>query len=162
MSKFTSLAVVAATLAAVSTSATRPATAADAQIVAGTLTCKGGGSVGLIVGSKQDFTCVFNLAGPGGREGYVGTITKIGLDVGVTGESVLVWSVLSSTSKLPPNALVGDYAGVSAEAAVGIGAGANALIGGSNKSVVLQPISVEGQTGLNIAIGVAELSLRRG
>lgn len=135
---------------------------AQSKLVAGTLTCKGQGTVGLIVGSQETLDCDFNLAGPGGHERYVATITKVGLDIGVKGQSTMIWTVLSSTSSLSRNALVGTYGGLSAQAAVGVGAGANALVGGSNNSVVLQPVSVEGQQGVNLAVGVAGLSLRRG
>lgn len=152
------LAVTAATLAAL---AAVPLNAAPAKLVAGTLTCNSPGTVGWIVGSKEDFECDFNLVGKGRHEPYSATITKVGLDIGVKGPSVLVWTVLSSTNTPPRGALVGDYAGLSAEAAVGIGIGANALVGGSDRSVVLQPLSVEGQEGLNLAIGVSGLSLRR-
>lgn len=135
---------------------------AEPKLVAGTLTCKGQGTVGMIIGSQETLRCDFNVAGPGGHERYVATITKVGLDIGVKGQSTMVWTVLSSTSKLARDALVGDYGGLSAQAAVGIGGGANALVGGSNNSVVLQPVSVEGQSGVNLAVGVAGLSLRRG
>ena len=91
---------------------------------------------------------------------YSGSITRVGIDIGVTGPSTMVWTVLASTNDIPSGALDGNYAGVSADASVGVGVGANALIGGSNDSIVLQPVSVKGQTGLNLAVGVAELSLR--
>ncbi len=139
------------------------ATAALAQtpkLVAGTLTCKSKGTIGMILGSKEGLSCFYNPAGKAPPQPYVGTLTKYGLDLGVSGETVMIWTILGSSNLLPEGALAGNYGGVSAEAAVGIGAGANALVGGSNKSIVLQPLSVEGQTGLNVAVGVAELSLR--
>ena len=131
----------------------------EAKVVAGTLTCQGKGSVGLILGSKQSPTCKLNPAGKTPPHAYRATITKIGLDIGVKGPSVMVWTVLSATSELPAGALAGKYVGVSAEASVALGAGANALLGGSKNSVVLQPVSVQGQAGLNLAVGVAGLSL---
>jgi hypothetical protein len=134
---------------------------AEPKLVAGTLTCYGKGSVGVIVGSKQTLSCSFNPEGPGRNARYAATITRIGVDIGVTGQSTLIWTVLASTNKLPRGALNGNFAGVSADASVGIGGGANALVGGSNNSVVLQPVSLKGQTGLNLAVGVAELSLRQ-
>jgi len=133
----------------------------QAKVVAGTLTCKGKGSVGLIIGSKQTLSCSFNPAGKTPPHAYSATITKVGLDVGVKGPSVMVWTVLSATSELPAGALAGSYAGVSADASVGVGGGANALVGGSKNSVVLQPLSVQGQTGLNLAVGVAGLKLTK-
>lgn len=135
--------------------------AEEAKVVAGTLTCKGKGTVGLILGSKQTLACSYNPAGKKNpKHSYTATITKLGLDIGIKGPSVMVWTVLGSTSELPGEALAGKYAGLSADASIGVGAGANALIGGSKKSVVLQPLSVQGQTGVNLAIGVAGLSLK--
>lgn len=150
-----SAAAMAATLAG------GAATAQEAKVVAGTLTCQGKGSVGLILGSKQTLACKFNPAGKTPPQSYTATITKIGLDIGIKGPSVMVWTVLSATSELPAGALAGNFAGVSAEASVAVGAGANALVGGSKNSVVLQPLSVQGQTGLNLAVGVAGLKLTR-
>lgn len=157
----TMTAVGAATIALAGALAAGSASAQDAKVVAGTLTCKGKGSVGLILGSKETLQCSFNPAGKTPPHGYTASITKIGLDVGIKGPSVMIWTVLSATSELPAGALAGNYAGASAEASVGIGAGANALIGGSKNSVVLQPVSVQGQTGLNLAVGVAGLKLQK-
>jgi hypothetical protein len=137
------------------------AAAAAPKLVAGTLTCNGKGSIGAIIGSKQTLACSFNPAGPGRNARYAGTITRVGVDIGVTGNSTMIWTVLASTNDLPRGALNGSYGGVAADASVGIGGGANALVGGSNKSIVLQPLSVKGQTGINLAVGVAELSLRQ-
>jgi hypothetical protein len=95
----------------------------------------------------------------GRREAYRGTITRIGIDIGVHGESVMSWTVIGSSVDFPAQALRGKYAGVSAEASVGLGVGANALLGGSRDSVVLQPLSVQVQVGLNIAAGVTGLEL---
>lgn len=132
---------------------------AQARLEAGTLTCKGKGSVGMILGSKHALSCVFSPAGGGPRQTYAATITKVGIDVGVTGPTTMVWTVLYSTQSVPSGALAGTYAGASAGASVGIGGGANVLVGGSKNSVGLQPVSVQGQTGLNLAVGVSELSL---
>lgn len=137
-----------------------PAVSQDPRLVAGTLTCNGAGSVGMILGSRQTLSCNFNPAGKSPPHAYSGTITKIGLDIGVRGPSTMLWTVLSSTSALPAGALAGNYAGASADVSVAIGGGANVLVGGSSNSIVLQPLSVQGQAGLNIAAGVAELSLR--
>jgi hypothetical protein len=137
------------------------ANAQGTMLVAGTLTCQGKGSVGLIVGSQQNLSCVYVPAGGGGAQNYAGTITKVGLDVGFTTGSVMIWTVLGSSTALRPGVLAGNYAGASAGATVALGAGANALVGGSNNAVVLQPLSVQGQTGLNLAVGVTGLTLRR-
>ena len=139
-----------------------PAVAAEAKLVAGTLTCKGHGTVGLIIGSQETLDCDFNPAAAGRHHRYVATVTKVGLDVGIKGPSVLIWTVLAPSTTVHRGALVGGYGGVSADASVGIGGGANLLLGGSNKSFALQPLSVQGQTGLNLAVGVAEMTLRRG
>lgn len=162
LSNLLSRAVAAgAALLAASAAAVSPALADSPKIAVGTLTCTGHGSVGLIFGSKENMRCMFQTAIGGRTYPYNATITQVGIDIGFTGESTLVWTVLGSTTDMPANALEGSYGGVTAGATVGIGASANALIGGSNKSVVLQPVSVQGQTGLNLSAGVAGLQLNR-
>jgi hypothetical protein len=145
--------------AALSVVASAPAQA-QAKFKAGTLTCTGGAGVGLILGSKKTYQCAYTNASGKHTEDYSASITKIGLDIGVTGESVMVWTVLSSTNAIAERGLTGNYAGATADVAVGIGGGAKVLVGGSNNSIVLQPVSVQGQTGLNLAVGVAELAIR--
>jgi hypothetical protein len=135
--------------------------AQDARLVAGTLTCRGNGSIGLILGSSQRMSCEFQRVRGGAAVAYTARITRIGLDLGVKGRNTMVWTVLSSTDNPDTGALAGRYAGVAANAAVGVGVGANALIGGSNNSVVLQPLSVQVQTGVNVAVGVKGLTLSR-
>jgi hypothetical protein len=133
--------------------------AEDAKIKVGTLTCKGNGGVGLIVGSKEKLKCTYEPAGKGPARQFDGTITKIGLDIGIKGPSVIIWTVLGSTTSVPGDALGGTFAGVAADASLGLGAGAQVLVGGNKKSVVLQPLSVKGETGVNIAVGVSGLKL---
>jgi hypothetical protein len=128
------------------------------QTRAGVLTCDVSAGIGLILGSQKDVSCAFAPEGPGRREDYDGTITKFGIDVGIIGGGVMVWTVFTRTLA-GPGFLAGDYAGVSGEASVGAGLGANVLIGGSNRTVTLQPLSVHGQIGLNFAVGVAGLHL---
>jgi hypothetical protein len=128
------------------------------RIEVGVLECRVAGGTGFIFGSSKDLACVFKKQGRDER--YLGTISKFGIDIGKTTQSVIAWAVLAPTSDVPPRALAGSYAGVSGEATVGIGVGANALLGGSQKSIVLQPLSVQAQQGLNIAAGVAALKLR--
>ena len=154
------LAAAVALVAAAGIQAT-PSVAAP-KIALGTLTCKGNGSVGLILGSKELMHCIFTTAVSARRHPYLATITKVGVDIGYKGSSTLVWTVLGSTIDVPEGALEGMYGGVTAGASVGIGANANALIGGSGKSIILQPVSVEGQTGINLSAGVAGLTLERG
>lgn len=138
-----------------------PADAQASKALVGTLTCKGGPSVGLIVGSTQNMICDFMPEGSRRGRQYQATITKVGIDIGFKNDTTIVWAVLGTTDVRRGALLVGDYGGVSAEASVALGVGANALLGGSNKSVVLQPLSVQGQTGLNLAVGVTGLTLRR-
>lgn len=133
---------------------------AQAKIRVGTLTCQGGAGVGLILGSQKSYACSYASASGSHVDDYSATISKIGLDIGVTGESVIVWAVLASTDALEPRALAGTYAGATADVAIGVGGGAKVLVGGSNNAIVLQPLSVQGQTGLNLAVGVAEMSIR--
>jgi hypothetical protein len=125
----------------------------------GTLSCAVNPSVGLIVGSSTSMNCRFDAAGTHRRHSYAGNISKLGLDIGITSKSYVSWLVFAP-GKIEPSALQGTYGGVSAQATVGVGLGANALVGGSHKSITLQPISVQGQTGLNVAAGIAGLKLR--
>ena len=124
----------------------------------GTLSCEVDPSVGLIVGSSTAMNCRFKSGGTSQRYMYKGNISKIGLDIGVTSKSYISWLVFAP-GKVDPSALQGNYVGVSAQATVGAGLGANGLVGGSNKSITLQPISVQGQTGVNVAAGIAGLKL---
>jgi hypothetical protein len=144
--------------AAAGTFAFMPSPQAQSRVEVGVLTCTAAGSTGFIVGSTRDLRCRFNRQGK--DELYRGKISKFGIDIGTTQQAQIAWAVLAPTSNLPPRSLVGGYGGVSAEAPVGVGVGANALIGGSDKSIVLQPLSVQAQQGLNIAAGVASLELR--
>jgi hypothetical protein len=136
--------------------------AAGAQAVkVGVLECRGIGTTGFIIGSVQDLECVFRSEYmPPVR--YHGVVRKWGVDIGITEQSVLAWGVLAPTAQIGPGDLAGSYGGVSAGAAVIVGAGANALVGGSNNTFALQPLSVEGQTGVNVTLGVANLELRYG
>ena len=124
----------------------------------GTLTCDISGGIGLIIASKKSLTCMFTPSAAGPREVYTGSISKFGLDVGATTGGEMVWSVFAPSNK-KFGALAGHYGGASAEATVGAGLGANVLVGGSNRTVALQPVSVQGQTGLNLAVGVSGLDL---
>jgi len=141
--------------------AASPASAQSTERVqAGVLNCDVSGGLGLIIGSQKEVTCQFIPADNNSRpEVYVGVINKFGLDIGATAQGQMVWNVFAPTSR-PVAALAGDYVGAGAEATIAVGLGANVLIGGNNRTVALQPISVQGQTGLNIAAGVTELRLR--
>ncbi|WP_029583400.1 DUF992 domain-containing protein [Bradyrhizobium sp. URHD0069] len=127
----------------------------------GILECRGGASVGFIVGSVTHLGCV--LRGEGVPEDrYVATIRKVGLDLGITQETTLAWGVYAPVARFGPGALAGDYAGAQGSASIGVGLGGNVLVGGSANSIALQPLSVQGQVGLNIAAGLQSLELRPG
>ena len=133
--------------------------AAAQQVRAGLLTCDVSAGIGLIITSQKQLTCTFAPDRSGiMREDYDGTITKYGLDLGVIGGGIMVWVVFTETVA-GPGFLAGEYVGASGEASLGAGVGANVLIGGSNRTVALQPLSLSGQIGINIAIGVASLQL---
>jgi hypothetical protein len=151
------IAAVALLLAAVSF---EPAQAQ--RVKAGTLNCDISGGLGLIIGSQRTVSCLFTPDGPGRREVYNGSISRFGLDVGATARGHMIWAVYAEYYGGTPGALAGNYVGASGEATVAAGLGANVLIGGSNRTVALQPLSVQGQVGLNVAVGVAELRLRPG
>ena len=155
LSALAALAVVAAVAAPVPSHA---APRAERTRV-GTLTCDISAGIGIIIASKKHVTCMFTPSRRGPREVYTGSITKFGLDIGGTSGGEMVWSVYAPTTRRY-GALAGEYTGASAEATVGAGLGANVLVGGSNRTVALQPVSVQGQTGLNLAVGVAGLTLR--
>lgn len=125
----------------------------------GTLSCDISGGIGLIITSKKDVTCMFTPTRRGPREVYVGSISKFGLDLGATSGGEMIWAVYAPTTRRF-GALAGHYGGATAEATVGAGVGANVLVGGSNRTIALQPVSVQGQAGLNVAAGVAGLDLR--
>jgi hypothetical protein len=141
--------------------ASDPAIAQRPWVKAGVLNCDVSGGFGFIIGSQKSVQCVFTPDFPGPQEFYVGTISKFGLDIGATARSQMVWGVYAETVG-GYSALSGNYAGATGEATALIGLGGNVLVGGSNRTVALQPLSVTGQVGLNIAAGVAELLLRPG
>ena len=132
---------------------------ANAQgIRAGLLHCEGGQNVGFVVGSVTSLECVFQS--PGNRpDPYVATVRRIGLDLGVTEQTKFSWAVNAPGGRVGRTGLAGNYGGVGANASVGIGGGGNFLVGGPANSYALQPLSVQGQTGLNVAAGVASLEL---
>jgi hypothetical protein len=133
--------------------------AAAQRIRAGLLTCDVSGGIGLLIGSQKQVSCLYSPEGPGPQEAYVGTFTKFGLDIGVTGAGVMVWGVFTESAR-GPGFLAGDYVGATGEVTVAAGLGANVLVGGSNRTVALQPVSVSGQVGINLAVGLGDLTLR--
>jgi hypothetical protein len=151
-------AVTAATMLAVlPAGAQQPMT----RVQVGVLECRGGASVGFIVGSVTNLGCVLRVEGvPEDR--YVATIRKVGLDLGITQETALAWGVYAPVARLGPGDLAGDYAGAQGSASFGVGGGGNVLVGGSNNSIALQPLSLQGQIGVNVAAGLESLELRPG
>jgi hypothetical protein len=125
----------------------------------GVLSCTMAPTIGLIVGSRQTMRCEFRPE-RGTPEFYAGVISRIGLDLGFTAGGQMAWAVLMSAQVPVRGSLTGTYVGGSGDIALGIGVGANVLIGGNNNSVALQPVSIEGQIGLNLALGIANLQLR--
>jgi hypothetical protein len=125
----------------------------------GTLTCRLAPSIGLIIGSQQRMTCRFVPDGRFPAENYVGVLNRIGLDIGITAGGAMAWAVFASTAGPPRGSLAGRYGGASGEIGVGVGVGANVLFGGSARTISLQPLSVEGSVGFNLALGVAGLTL---
>ena len=143
--------------ATVVAAATVPADAQPQRVQVGTLACSISAGIGLVVASQRNVSCNFQPDG-GPPEAYTGTITRIGVDVGFTTGGAMVWGVFAGTNRYA-GMLSGTYAGATAEATVAAGLGANVLVGGSNHSVALQPLSVQGQVGLNVAAGVGALEL---
>ena len=133
-----------------------PAQAQNTQV--GLLQCDVSGGIGLIITSQRELICNFRNS-RGEYEVYTGAIRKFGLDVGATVGGQMAWSVFAPSGRISRGALAGVYAGASAEATVGAGLGANVLVGGSDRSIALQPLSIQGQAGLNVAVGVADLIL---
>ena len=154
MSKLNST-IIAVTVLLISFS---PASAQQTKV--GMLTCNTSASLGLIVGSHQTMKCRFEPNSGNVREYYTGTINRLGLDLGIKAGGVLAWAVLAPTNGLSPRALAGKYVGASGDVSLGLGGGANVLVGGSHRSVALQPVSVTGNVGVNLALGVAGLTLR--
>ncbi len=135
-----------------------PAVAQDAGVKVGFLTCNVEGGVSFIFGSSRDMTCIYSPSADR-SERYKGTISKFGVDIGFVSSAVIVWGVIAPTTDVAPGALAGEYAGGTAGVSLGYGLAANALIGGSGQTVGLQPLSIEGNEGLNIAAGIGAMSL---
>jgi hypothetical protein len=135
-----------------------PADAQPRRVQLGTLTCAMSSSIGLIIGSQKNVNCVFRGQAGEPDEAYTGTMTTLGLDIGITTGGVIVWTVFADSSR-HTGMLAGKYAGATAEVSVAAGLGANVLVGGSNRTVALQPLSLQGQVGLDVAAGIGELDL---
>ena len=125
---------------------------------AGTLSCNEAGGWGFIFGSSRDIRCTFSPVS-GRPEHYTGSVSKFGVDIGYMQSAVIIWAVAAPTSTLGPGALAGTYVGATANAAAGPGIDANVLVGGSGNTVSLQPVSVQGGVGLDVAGGIRALTL---
>jgi hypothetical protein len=138
-----------------------PLAAANAlpPVRAGILQCQGGQNVGFVVGSVTSLECVFQSEGRR-PEPYIATVRRYGLDLGITAQTQLAWAVNAPNSRISRGELAGNYGGVGVNASVGIGGGGNFLVGGPANSFALQPLSVQGQTGLNVAAGIADIELQ--
>jgi hypothetical protein len=149
---------------ALATQAVADDTGSGNGIRVGTLSCDVGAGWGMILGSARKLACTFTGAEGSGvaarKEAYEGKITKVGADIGYRAAGRMVWAVFMPTGDVGPGALAGHYGGATASATAGVGVGANALFGGSGNHVSLQPLSVEGSTGLNVAAGVAGINLK--
>jgi hypothetical protein len=131
---------------------------AQSAVKVGTLSCNVASGFGFIFGSSKAINCTYSGVG-GQYEHYVGSITKFGADIGYTSGGVIVWTVVAPVAAMRPGALAGNYGGVTASATFGVGLGANVLIGGANNTIALQPLSIEGNTGLNVAAGIGGITL---
>ena len=149
------IAAIGAVLACFMSTAT-----AQSAVDVGTLACNVGAGPGFIIGSSRPLACTYN--GATGAEHYIGSVTKFGMDIGYLNGGEIVWDVVAPNTAPAParGMLAGNYAGVTGSAAVGVGAGANVLVGGSGQSFTLQPVSVEGQTGFDVAAGVESMNLQ--
>lgn len=159
MNRKIALAASAAFLSVVALSAAAPAHADINGIKIGTLTCNVDSGWGFVFGSTRDVKCVYTNSS-GGAEHYVGHVNKFGVDIGYHGGALIAWGVFAPADETGKGALAGAYGGATASAAAGVGVGANILVGGFQNSFTLQPLSVEGTTGLNVAAGIAELNLK--
>ena len=131
------------------------------RVQVGVLECRGGASIGFIVGSVTNLGCVLRIEGVA-EDRYIATIRKVGLDLGITQETALAWGVFAPVAQLAPGDLTGTYAGAQGSASLGVGVGGNVLVGGSNNTIALQPLSVQGSVGINLAAGLESLELRPG
>ena len=126
----------------------------------GMLTCKLNPSIGFVIFGHQSMECRFVPSAPLPAQIYEGALNTVGIDIGIVGTGGLAWAVLAPTTGVPAGALAGTYVGASGEVALGAGVGANVLVGGSNRSIALQPVSVEGSVAMDVTLGLSALQLR--
>ena len=152
--------LIAAALALVTLASPADTRAQPAWAQVGVLTCRLNPSIGFVIAGHQSMECTYQPAGPFPPQAYQGAFNIVGLDVGVTAGGILSWTVFAPTTGMPAGALAGEYVGASGDVGLGVGAGANILLGGSGRSFALQPLSVQGSVAVNIAVGVSMLTLR--
>lgn len=150
---------LASALAVAAVTAFLPAQASADNIRLGILTCEIDGGTGLVIASHKGISCTYKSSRGGGLEYYTGIISKIGVDLGITQQGTLQWAVLAVEGRQKEGALGGDYLGATAEASLVTGGGANLLVGGFKRSFTLQPLSVQAQTGVNLALTVTSMKL---
>jgi hypothetical protein len=126
----------------------------------GMLSCKLNPSIGFIIAGHQSMECRFTQNAPFPPEAYQGALNTVGLDIGITAGGVLGWAVFAPTVGIPAGSLAGEYVGASGDIGLGVGVGANVLVGGSGRSIALQPVSLEGSVAVNVALGLSGLQLR--
>ena len=156
--KARSVAAAAILSMAMAASIATPASA-DVGVKAGFLKCNVAGNLSFVVGSSRDISCIYDPGNGKPIDHYAGTIKKFGVDIGYQSNGVMIWGVIAPGGYIGPGSLAGDYGGASATVALGAGVGANVLVGGLRNTVSLQPLSVEGMQGLNVAGGVGALTL---
>ncbi len=142
-----------------SSQTSQPAASGSAGVQAGFLSCHVASGWGFVIGSSRNLKCVWEPE-KGVSYNYTGKVGQFGVDLGYHRSSVLLWTVVAATSDKGAKSLEGTYAGVTAQAAIGVGAGVSALIGGFDKSITLQPIAISGEKGLNAAAGVQTITLK--
>jgi hypothetical protein len=145
-------------VAAAALTVTAPPLEAQGRLQVGTLACSISSGVGMIVGSQRNVNCAFKAGANQPEEAYTGVLSRIGVDIGFTTGGAIIWAVFADTNRYA-GMLTGTYVGATAEATVAAGLGANVLVGGSNNTVALQPVSVQGQYGLNVGAGIGSLEL---
>jgi hypothetical protein len=126
----------------------------------GSLSCRVDPNIGFIIVGHQPMECLFTPNTQTPPQAYDGAINTVGLNVGISAGGVLGWAVFAPTTGVPAGALAGDYVGVSGDIGIGVGAGANVLLGGSGRTIALQPLSLQGSVALNVVLGVSSLKLR--
>jgi hypothetical protein len=134
-------------------------TQAQTWVQAGTLRCRLNPSIGFVIFGHQTMECNFQPVS-GAVQAYEGAINTVGIDLGVSEGGRFAWAVFGPASGIPYGALSGEYVGASGDVGIGLGAGANVLVGGSNRSIALQPVSLEGSVALNVVAGLSQLKLR--